>query len=239
MSTFIKKYIDGCAQCQQNKINTHLTTPSLMPIKADQDALPFSTISMDFITDLPESNGYTALMAIVDHNLSKGVILIPCTKEETALTTAQLYHQHVYRRYGLPRAMISDRGPQFASQVFQTLCEKLGIQSRLSMAFHPQTDGQTERMNQEIEVYLWIYCGSHPHEWFHHITDLEFAHNHRANANSGKTPFEIIMGYNPTAIPLMTIGSKFPALEERLQQLREVQKEALVAHELARVRMAE
>jgi hypothetical protein len=73
-----------------------------MPIKADQDALPFSTISMDFITDLPESNHFTALLVIVDHNLFKGVILIPCTKEETALTTAELYHQHVYRRYGLP-----------------------------------------------------------------------------------------------------------------------------------------
>jgi hypothetical protein len=92
MSTFVKKYVDGCAQCQQNKINTHPTTPPLMPIKADQDALPFSTISMDFITDLPESNGYTALLVIVDHNLSKGVILIPCTKEETAMSTAILYH---------------------------------------------------------------------------------------------------------------------------------------------------
>ena len=68
-----------------------------MPIKADSDALPFSTISMDFITDLPESDGYTALYVVVDHNLSKGIVLIPCTKEETALSTAGLYHDHVYR----------------------------------------------------------------------------------------------------------------------------------------------
>jgi hypothetical protein len=233
MSVFVKKYVDGCAQCQQNKINTHPMTPPLMPIKADQDALPFSTVSMDFITDLPESNGYTALLVVVDHNLSKGVILIPCTKEETAMSTATLYHQYVYRRYGVPRTMISDRGPQFASQVFQALCDKLGIQSRLSTAFHPQTDGQTERMNREIEVYLQIYCGSHPHEWFHHLSDLEFSHNHRANANSGKTPFEMIMGYNPTAIPLMAIGSKFPAVEDRLRQIRDIRREALAAHELA------
>lgn len=210
-----------------------------MPIKADQDALPFSTISMDFITDLPESQGYTALYVVVDHNLSKGIILIPCTKEETATTIAKLYHNNVYRRFGLPRAMISDRGPQFASHVFQELCERLGIKSRLSTAYHPQTDGQTERMNREIEAYLRIYCGSHPESWMDHLADIEFSHNQRVNTNSGKTPFEIIMGYNPTAIPTFPIASKFPALEIRLRELRDIRKEALAAHEMARVRMAE
>ena len=73
-----------------------------MPIKADQDALPFSTIGMDFITDLSESNDYTALFVVVDHNFSKGIILVPSTKQETALSTAQLYHDHVYERFRLP-----------------------------------------------------------------------------------------------------------------------------------------
>ena len=108
LNVFVKNYVMECALCQQNKVNTHPTVPPLMPIKADSDALPFSTVSMDFITDLPESDGYTALYVVVDHNLSKGVILIPCNKEETAMTTAILYHEHVYRRFGLPRAMISD-----------------------------------------------------------------------------------------------------------------------------------
>jgi transposase InsO family protein len=239
MAVFVKNYVTGCALCQQNKVNTHPTTPPLMPIKADKDALPFSTIGMDFITDLPESNGYTALYVVVDHNLSKGIVLIPCTKEETSTTTAKLYHDHVYRRFGLPRAMISDRGPQFASKVFQELCDRLGVQSRLSTAYHPQTDGQTERMNREIEAYLRIYCGSHPDTWAEHLPDLEFSHNQRANANNGKTPFEIIMGYNPIAIPTVLISSRFPALEERLRDLRDIRKEALAAHEMARVRMAE
>lgn len=239
LAVFIRNYVDGCALCQQNKVNTHPTAPSLMPIKADNDALPFSTVGMDFITDLPESAGFTALYVIVDHNLSKGVILVPCTKEETALTTARMYHEHAYRRFGLPRAMISDRGPQFASQVFQELCTRIGVKSRLSTAFHPQTDGQTERMNREIGVFLRIYCGAHPETWSEHLSDLEFAHNQRVNANSGKTPFEIIMGYNPIAIPTFPTTSKFPALEARLKELRDIRKEALAAHEMARVRMAE
>lgn len=194
---------------------------------------------MDFITDLPNSQGYTALYVVIDHNLSKGIILIPCTKEETATTTAKLYHDNVYRRYALPRTMISDRGPQFASHVFQELCERLGIKSCLSTAYHPQTDRQTERMNREIEAYLCIYCSSHPESWTDHLADIEFSHNQRVNTNSGKTPFEIIMGYNPTAIPTFPITSKFSALETQLRELRNIRKEALAAHKMARVRMAE
>ena len=105
-----------------------------MPIKAKDNALLFTTVSVDYITDLPESNGYTALLVVVDHNMSKGFVLIPCTKEESALSTAKLYHDHVYRRFGLPRIMISDRGPQFASQVFMELCQILEIDKRHSTA---------------------------------------------------------------------------------------------------------
>lgn len=134
--------------------------------------------------------------------------------------------------------MISDRGPQFASQVFQELCAKLGIKSKLSTAFHPQTDGQTERTNCEIEAYLRIYCGSHPETWANCITDLEFTHNQRPSVSNGKTPFELIMGYNPPAVPALALASKFPTLETRLREMVEIRKEALAAHEMARIRMA-
>jgi transposase InsO family protein len=238
MAVFIRNYVDGCAICQQNKVNTHPTAPPLLPIRPDQEMLPFSNISMDFIMQLPDSEGYSALYVIVDY-LSKGIILIPCTKEEDALSTAKMYHDHVYKRFGLPKVMISDRGPQFASKVFQQLCERLGIDSRMSTAYHPQTDGQTERMNREIKAFLRIYCSSHPEEWAQHLGDLEFSHNQRVNLNSGKTPFEIIMGYNPDAIPTFSITSQFPALEDRLRQIRDTWKEALAAQEMARIYMTE
>jgi hypothetical protein len=96
MAVFIRNYVDGCAICQQNKVNTHPTAPPLLPIRPDQEMLPFSNISMDFITQLPDSEGYSALYVIVDY-LSKGIILIPCTKEEDALSTAKMYHDHVYK----------------------------------------------------------------------------------------------------------------------------------------------
>lgn len=144
MSRFSNNYVAGCALCQQMKINTHPTLPPLHPIPANKNALPFQTVSMDFITDLPPSEGFDSIFVIVDHNVTKGIVLIPCTKNIDASQTAKLYHDHVFQRFGLPKQIISDRGPQFSSQFFQQLCTKLGIKSKLSTAYHPQSDGQTE-----------------------------------------------------------------------------------------------
>ncbi|KAI5116101.1 hypothetical protein M0805_000056 [Coniferiporia weirii] len=149
---------------------------------------------MDFITDLPLSNHYDSIMVIIDHDSSKGIVLIPCTKTLDALGTAKLYHNNVYKRFGLPKRIISDRGPQFASQVFQTLCTRLGIKSKLSTAYHPQTDSQTERTNQEVEAYLRIYCGTSPHTWADSLTDLEFSHNIQTHSVTKTSPFNIILG---------------------------------------------
>ena len=213
--TFVKRYVHGCAICQQMKSNTHPTTPPLNPIAADKNALPFSTVSMDFITDLPESNGFDSLFVVVDHDLTKGIIIVPCHNTIDALGTMRLYHDHVYRRFGLPTRIISDRGPQFASKVFQELCKRTGIKSSMSTAYHPQTDGETERVNQEIEVYLRIYCGTHPKAWADHLTDIEFAHNQRVHSTTHQTPFYLMMGYEPRAIPALTEHSPVPSLADR------------------------
>lgn len=121
MGVFIRNYITGCTLCQQMKVNTHPTTPGLMPIPTEKDACPFSKITLDFITGLPESGGCDSLMVMVDHGLMKGVISIPCSKSIDALETGTLYLDHVYKRFGLPDSMLSDRGPQFATQVFREL----------------------------------------------------------------------------------------------------------------------
>ena len=100
------------------KVNTHPSAPLLAPIKADPYAYPFSIVTMDFITDLSESNRYNALYVAVDHDLIKAIVLIPCTKIIDAISTTKLYHDNIYRRFGLPNRIISDKGPQFLSQVF-------------------------------------------------------------------------------------------------------------------------
>ncbi|KAI5115362.1 hypothetical protein M0805_005883 [Coniferiporia weirii] len=220
------------------KINTHPTKPPLLPIPADPTMLPFQSVSMDFITDLPPSNHYDSIMVVVDHDSSKGIVLIPCTKTLDALGTAKLYHDNVYKRFGLPKRIISDQGPQFASQVFQTLCTRLGIKLKLSTAYHPQTDGQTERTNQEVEAYLRIYCGTAPHSWTDSLTNLKFSHNIQTHSVTKTSPFNIILGYNPIPIPPVIEDTDIPSLALRLRLLSSIRKEALTAHDLACAHMA-
>ena len=237
MAIFVKKYIEGCAACQQMKTNTHPTAPPLNPIAADPEALPFHSVTIDFITDLPLTKGFDSLMVVVDHDVTKAIVLIPTTKTIDAIGTGALYHTHVYRRYGLPNRIISDRGPQFASSVFQTLCNRLGIKSKLSTAYHPQTDGQTERTNQEIETYLRIYCSNAPQSWLEALPDIEYVHNSQAHSVTKLSPFEILYGYKPRSFPTTTEPTNLPTLSHRLAQIMATRKEAIAAHDLARQHM--
>ena len=108
MYTMVCRFVEGCGTCQANKPNRHPTTPPLNPIPATDVHYPFQQVSIDFITDLPISNGYDSIMVVVDHGLTKGVVFIPCNKTIDAPGTAQLYYEHVYRRFGLPTKIISD-----------------------------------------------------------------------------------------------------------------------------------
>ena len=109
----------------------------------------------------------------------------------------------------------------------------LGYQVTLSTAYHPQTDGETERVNQEIETYLWIFCGSHPETWVEHTPMVEFVHNHRPHSSTGKSPFYLMMGYEPQALPEIIETAQLPAVEERLNSLKEARNEALAAHKIS------
>lgn len=176
MNVTIKKWIEGCAMCQQMKVNTHPTRPGIKPIKSDATR-PFQQVTCDFITSLPISNGFDSVMVMVDHGLSKGVIYTPCTKNIDALATAQIFIDQVWRRFGLPDTIISDRGAQFASQIFQEMCKLLKIDHRMSTTYHPQTDGETERVNQELETYLHIFCATEQRKWSSYLPMAEFVHN--------------------------------------------------------------
>jgi hypothetical protein len=108
----------------------------------------------------------------------------------------------------------------------------------MSTAYRPQTDGTTERFNQEIEAYISIYCSSHPKEWHKKLGTMEFTHNNRRHADRTRTSFELIHGTSPVAIPTSFENTRFPAVEERIKNLTRDREEALAAHELARSRMA-
>jgi len=176
MRTFVKNYVKGCATCQQFKINQNPTKPALMPIPGPESDRPFAHCSMDLITDLPVSNGFDSVMIVVAHGLTKGVILFPTNKTQTSAKMATMLLDRLYSRFGLPDKFISDRGPQFAAKAFRELLKLLDIRSSLSTAYHPQLDGATERVNQEIEAYV-ANCSLHPDTWASTLPTLEFTHN--------------------------------------------------------------
>ena len=238
MATMTANFVEGYATCQQMKPNTHPTTAPLMPI-ISHATRPFQQVTMDFITDLPISNSFDSMFIVVDQGLSKGVILCPCNKMINADKTMKPYINNVFIQFGLPDIIISDRGPQFVSKVFNVIFEAIGVKHKMSTAFHPQTDGQTEHYNQELEAYLRIYCTYKPNEWSNKLSLAQFAYNFRTHEALQKSPFELIYGTKPIALPEASEKTNSPVANDCISQLFKSRKEALAAHELARIKMKE
>ena len=237
MSTFLWRFVSGCANCQAAKINTLLTVSGLSPL-AVETPLTFSSIFADLITGLPDSHGFDSVMVVVDHGLTKGVIYCPCTKNIDAAGVAQLFFAHVFPQFGLHSKVISDRRPQFASAFARELAHLLQYNVTLSTAYHPQTDGETERVNQELETYLRLFTTNKPEEWSTLLPMVEFAHNSTTYSITQKTPFSLMMGYEPWAYP--PLGKTFlPNLESRLSDLSTARDDAQAAHKVAQQKMKE
>ena len=179
LRTFVQNYVKGCGACQQYKINQSPSHPTYMLIPPASTTQPFAHCSMDLITDLPLSDGFDSILVMVDRGLTKGVILLPCNKTIMPEQVANVLLENLYKRFGLPDKIILDQGPQFAAHTFRKLLKLLNVTSKLSTAYHPQTDKATEQVNQEIEAYLSIFCSSFPEEWAKKLFLVEFTHNNR------------------------------------------------------------
>ncbi|KIN98979.1 hypothetical protein M404DRAFT_30943 [Pisolithus tinctorius Marx 270] len=211
-------------------------TPPLTPI-ASTSTHPFQQISCDLVTDLPISDSYDSLLVVVDHGLTKGVILTPTKKTASAADIAALFFKKVYSRFGLYDKIISDRGPQFASAFAKELASLLGYSLALSTAYHPQTDGETEHVNQEVETYLCIFCQNDPTSWVNNLPMAEFTHNHCPHSVTHQSPFYLMYRYEPKPLLSLITETHLPTAESRLEELRKAREEALAAHDLARKTM--
>ena len=179
---------------------------------------------MDFIVKLPLSDSYDTILTITD-TFSKASIFVPCNETINAEQTAKLYATYVLPHYRLPRRIISDRNPRFTSAFSRELCRTLGISQNISTAYHPQTDGQSERTNQCLEQYLRIFVDYHQQNWALLLPLAQYTLNAWPNATTKKAPFELILGHIPK-VHQSAKPFKSPSVESRLQQLKQARKEA-------------
>jgi hypothetical protein len=158
----IASYIDHCQLCSLTKGLSKPLAGKLMlfPIPSH----PWKDISFDFVTRLPLSNGFDSIGVIIDR-FSKEIVLFPCLKTTSSSDLAMLFRDHIWCLHRPPNTILSDRGPQFISEFTKELCKVLGIQQKLSMAYHSQMDGQMEWVNREVIAYLCAYITKQQETW--------------------------------------------------------------------------
>ncbi|MBW0546497.1 hypothetical protein O181_086212 [Austropuccinia psidii MF-1] len=200
MNQFIKDYVSSCQNCSGNKKIHHKKFGLLKPLQIP--AGTWNSLSMDFITQVPLSNNFDSILVVVDR-FSKMEIFIQAYGAITALELAQIFINH-----GLPVSIVSDRGSLFVSSFWTNLY------------------GQTERVNQNLEQYHWMYVSYHQDGWHTWLPLAEFAYNNAEHSSTKKSPFFTIYGRNPS-FDSIHISQDSPAgkLSTKLQSVQQVVKE--------------
>ena len=222
----VSRYVEGCQTCQRVKPRRMAIAAPLSPNEIP--TRPWEIVSVDIIGPLPESNGFDAILVFVDR-FSKKIEALPCNKEITSLGVAEMYRDHPFKHHGLPRKFISDRGPQFVSKFMTELCKLIGVDRNPSTAFHPQTDGQTERINQEIEQYLRIFVNHRQSDWAEWLPLAQFSYNDKIHSSTGFTPFFLNYGQHPYKGTEPRTKTNNRAAEEFAKNLRDTHAEAEAA----------
>ncbi len=203
--------------CSQNKPSNAPPAGLLQPLPMPQR--PWSDISLDFVTRLPPSDGNTTILTVVDR-FSKVVKFIALPKLPSAKETAEVILNHVFRVHGFPRNVLSDRGPQFVAHFWKAFCQLLGATVSLTSGYHPQTNGQAERLNQELETGLRCLSSQNPSSWSKMLIWIEFAHNTLPSASTGLTPFQCVYGYQPPLFPDLEQEVNVPSAAAVVRQCR-------------------
>jgi transposase InsO family protein len=196
MQEDVKEYLKSCAICIGNKARNDVPAGLLHPIP--HPPRRWQQVSMDLITQLPRTrSGLDAIFVVVDKS-SKMIHCIPTTTTVTAPQLADLFFREIVRLHGVPTSIISDRDPRFTSSFWSELWKRMGTKLAMSTAYHPQTDGQTERANRSIEDILRAYVGKKQDDWDEHLTAVEIAYNNSKQLSTGFSPFYLNYGQHPS-----------------------------------------
>ena len=194
LSRDVMRYVKSCATCQRIKSTRHKPYGPLQPLPTP--SRPWEYVGLDLVTDLPPCQGYDSIVVFVDL-LSKQAFFVPSNKTVTAAECARLLFNTVFRHRGLPRVLVSDRDPRFVSRVWHDLFSSVGTKLNLSTAYHPQTDGQSERTIQTLEGLLRGVIHPLQDDWVQHLPNVEFAYNNSTSSSTSTTPFYANLGYDP------------------------------------------
>ena len=219
MKADVQRFIKECTVCQQNKSSTWRPAGLLQPLPPPTGV--WEDISMDFVTHLPPSNGFTVIFVVVDR-FSKGVHLGALPTGFSAFKVAMLFIEIVCKLHGFPKSIVSDRDPVFLSTFWRELFRLSGTQLRLSTAYHPQSDGQTEVVNRVLEQYLRCFVNSQPSSWYRYLSLAEWCYNTSLHSTSGMTPFEVVYGKPPPSIPQYLPGLTRNEAVESLVESRQL-----------------
>ena len=197
---------------------------------------PWAHISADFITKLLLAQGYDSILVVVDR-LTKIVHFIPTMEKTSAEGLARLFRDNVWKLHGLPESIILDRGPQFAAGLMQELNRMLGIKSKLSIAFHSQTDGQTERVKQELEQYLRIFIDHRQEQWPKWLGTAEFVYNNKTHSSTKTSPFKANYRQDPRMGFESRKKGKYQGAEKFIEKIKKIQEEVKAILERAQKEM--
>ena len=200
----VRHFISHCLICQQTKYETKKPSGLLQPLPIS--ARIWEDLSLDFITGLPPSHSHTVILVVVDR-YSKGAHFGAFPAQHTAHQVAVRFMDMVCKHHGFPRSLVSDMDALFLSHFWRELFRLNGTQLRMSTAYHPQSDGQTEVVNCTLEQYLRAYVHHKPNQWFRYLSLAEWSYNTTVHSSTGFTPFEIIYGRPPPNIVDYVMGS--------------------------------
>jgi len=222
----VKQYVKGCDQCQRMKNRAEMPVGKLRPNKILEK--PWQHILVDLITKLPVPRGHDSILVVCDR-FSKMSHFIVMTEKIMAEGLVKLFRDNVWKLHRLPESMISDRGPQFVAGLTKELNKMLGIETKLSMAYHPETDRQIERTNQELEQYLRIYINHRQNNWSEWLATVEFAFNNKVHTAIKRLPFQVNYGRELRMGFDIRKKGKNEKAEEFVREMKEKHEEARAA----------
>ena len=198
MGEDVQAYVKSCLVCQMDKTEMKNAAGLLQPLPIPER--PWESISMDFITGFPKVHDFKSIFVVVDR-LSKYVVFIPAPDACPVEEATKLFFSNVVKHFGSPRDIVSDQDARFIGRFWVELFKLLGSELKFSTTNHPQTDGQTERINALLEEYLRHYVTATQKNWVDLLDTAQLCYNLQRSSTTGMSPFKLAIGVQPR-IPL-------------------------------------